>query len=653
MLNRQSPTSLLEFEKVGRVFRTDAGPVHALKGISLTINVGEFVCIAGPSGAGKSTLLNIMGCLDRPSEGSFRLAGRDVGGLTERELATLRSLAVGFVFQDYGLLDSMTTLRNIELPAEYAGVPVKECARQAERLLRFFDLESRKVHFPAELSGGEQQRVAIARALMNGRRIILADEPTGALDSQASEQVLSLFQELASQGNTVVMVSHDSSVANAAARRIELLDGTVVSDSGAHREAAVPARSSLTMLQRTQTAWSAVAQAMRLGIESLRAARLRTALQVGGPVLGVASAIALLGLADGTYQASLKVVGSMGVDRVGIGQLPQPGLATLDTDDVRSIEGLDNVREVTSEQIGMMLVQRGGKDAVEAQVSGTQQKPDFMRTLWPLAAGRYVNRQDGEGMSQVAVIDHTLRDRFFAPGEGPLGEWINVEGVPFEIIGVLAPHPIMQEEPYRSRPSFPPFIFVPFATGKEMLFRDGESMGIGAYVEDIDRLEETASDIRDLLIRRLGHENFVVSTDRLLFGTFRDSIRSRITFLVAIAVPALLAGAAVTMALMLGAIRQRAQEIAIRKAIGARRGDIMRQFIAETCLITLAGISLGVPLGFFAGYVVELVLDAPSAYEPWYIWVVASIAFASALLSGILPARRASALDPVAVLSRE
>ena len=652
-LGGESRTPLIELAGIGRTFATNSAPVRVLKDISVTINSGEFVCLSGPSGAGKSTLLNILGGLDRPSVGSYRFAGRNVGELDDRELARLRRLAFGFVFQDYGLLDSMTAQRNVELPAEYAGIPAQERTRQAEGLLRSIGLDSRKTHLPAELSGGEQQRVAIARALMNGRRIILADEPTGALDSRQSEQVLSLFRELASRGNTVVMVSHDASVARVAERRIELLDGAIAHDSGMHGETPEAARTSPTMSETKQSFLSSMAQAIRTGVDSLRAARLRTALLVGGPVLGVASAIALLGLANGTYQASLKVVGSMGADLVGIGQLPQPGVAALDTDDARSIEGLENVREVVLSQFDRKLVRYGDRYAVELEVFGTQELPSFMKTLWPLAAGRYVTRQDGESMSQVVVVDNIFRDQFFAPQEEPLGEWIDVNGVPFEIIGVLAPHPIMQEEPYRSRPSFPPTIYVPFATGREVLFGDEISMGIAAYAQDIARVEETASDIRDLLIRRLGHEDFVITTDRQIFGAYRDSIRTRVTVLVGIAVPALLAGAAVTMALMLGAIRQRAREIAIRKAVGARRSDISRQFIAETCLITALGIALSVPLGFLAGYVVELGLDAPSAYESWYIWAAAGTALASSLASGIVPARRAARLDPAAALALE
>ena len=648
---KPSRSPVISLEGVGRAFKTDAGTVPALDKVSMSIFNGEFVCVTGPSGSGKSTLLNIIGCLDRPSEGSYRFAGRDVGELGDRELAMLRRLAFGFVFQDYGLLDRMTALRNVALPAEYAGIPAQERSREAEELLGSFGLEGRKTHLPAELSGGEQQRVAIARALMNGRRIILADEPTGALDSRNGEQILSLFRELASRGNTVVMVSHDAAVAGAAERRIELLDGAIAYDSGAHRKPLEPVSSAPEMRERKQSFLASLTQALRAGMDSLRAARLRTALQAGGPLLGVASAIALLGLANGTYQASLKVVGSMGVDRVDIGVLPQPGMRGVNHDDARSIEDVANVREVVLRQFGKKFIRKGDKDLSEVGVNGTQELPSFMKTLWPLATGRYITRQDGENMSQVVVIDNIFRDQMFTPDDEPLGEWIDVEGVPFQIVGVLAPHPIMREEPYRSRPSFPPVTFVPFATGRELLFGEEIRLGMSAYVRDISRLEDTASDIRDLLIRRLGHENFLITTDRQIFGAYRDSIRNRVTVLAGIAVPALLTGAVVTMALMLGAIRQRAREIAIRMAVGARRSDISRQFVAETCLVTALGIALGAPLGFLAGYLVDLVLDAPSAYEPWYIWAAIGAALASALLSGILPARRASTLDPVAALA--
>ena len=488
---------------------------------------------------------------------------------------------------------------------------------------------------------------------MNGRRIILADEPTGALDSCNSEQILSLFQQLASRGHTVVMVSHDAAVADAAERQIELLDGAVARDSGAYRRPSGRASNASTVREKKQSFLASMTQALRTGVDSLRAARLRTALQIGGPVLGVASAIALLGFANGTYQATLKVVGSLGADRIDVSVMPLPGTRSINPDDARSIEGLARVREVALSQYESMFVRYGNRTVEEVDTFGTQDLPSFMKTLWPLAAGRYATRQDGENLSQMVVIDNILRDQFFTPDEEPLGEWIDINGVPFEIIGVLAPHPIMQQEPYSSRASFPPSVFIPFATAREVLFGDEITMSVSAYAKDAERVEEAASDIRDVLIRRLGHEDFMIVTDRQVFGVYRDSVRNRVSLLIGIAVPSLLTGAVVTMALMLGAIRQRAREIAIRMAVGARRSDIFRQFMGETCLITLLAIALGVPLGLFAGYAASVSLNSPSAHEPWYIWAAGGAALASALLSGILPALRASALNPATALARE
>ena len=622
----------------------------ALRDVSMSINNGEFVCVTGPSGSGKSTLLNILGCLDRPTGGSYRFAGHDVEGFGDRELARLRRLVFGFVFQDYGLLDSMTALRNVALPAEYAGIRMQESNRQAEVLLRSLDLENRQLHMPAELSGGEQQRVAIARALMNGRRIILADEPTGALDSQQSEQILSLFRELASRGNTVVLVSHDTSVAATADRRIELLDGSIVGDSGMDTSAPKRPLAFPAGLEPKKRPLSRVAEAFRMGIDALRAGRLRTALLLAGAALGVSSAITLLGLANGTYQASLMVMGSLGADRVGVGQIAQPGIALMGSEEARSVERLANVREAALSQVGETTVRRGDRNIEQVWISGLEKPPEFMYMQWPLALGQYITRQDGEENLQVALLGPRLRNLLFAPGEDPLGAWINVGGIPFEVRGILAPHPILQGENYRSQPP-PPMMWVPYSIGRELLFRDSRSVSLTSHVRDISRLEETAAEIRDVLIRHLGHDQFLVTITQDIVGAYRDSVRLRIRVLTGIAVASLLAGAAVTMALMFSAIRQRAREIAIRIAVGARRNDILRQFVAETSVIILAGTIFGAPLGLIAGYVVNLVVEAPSAYESWFFWAATASAVFVGLASSVLPARRASRLDPVAALS--
>ena len=225
---------LIELRGVGRVFEDEGGArIRVLSDVTLTIEAGELVCVTGPSGSGKSTLLNIIGCLDRPTAGEYCFDGRDVAVLDADELARLRCDEFGFVFQAFNLLESGTSQRNVELPARYLGLEARPARERARKLLESLGLGERLDHRPTELSGGEQQRTSIARALMNGGRVILADEPTGALDSAQGEEVVSLLKGLAERGHTVVIVSHDAAIAAGADRRIALSDGHVVADSGA------------------------------------------------------------------------------------------------------------------------------------------------------------------------------------------------------------------------------------------------------------------------------------------------------------------------------------------------------------------------------------------------------------------------------------
>jgi putative ABC transport system ATP-binding protein len=225
----ERPT-VIELDDVRKVYQTGSMEVAALRGVSLRISQGEYVAIMGPSGSGKSTLMHIVGCLDVPSSGHYRLAGEDVSELTEMELAEIRNRRVGFVFQQFNLLPSLTAWRNVELPLTYAGVPAAQRKERAMLALERVGLGDRVEHKPGELSGGQQQRVAVARALVSDPALILADEPTGNLDSTATEDVLGLFAELHQQGRTVVLITHESEVAERAHRVIRIRDGAVASD---------------------------------------------------------------------------------------------------------------------------------------------------------------------------------------------------------------------------------------------------------------------------------------------------------------------------------------------------------------------------------------------------------------------------------------
>ena len=223
-------SGLIAVSDVVKNYQMGTETVHALRGVSLTIGKGEYVAIMGASGSGKSTLMNILGCLDRPSAGSYVLSGTDVSGLSDNRLAEVRNKEIGFVFQTFNLLPRMSAVANVELPLIYARVPKSERRKRAIDALDIVGLSRRSGHKPNELSGGERQRVAVARALVNRPSLLLADEPTGNLDSRTSKEIMAVFDQIHAQGNTIVLVTHEDDIAEYAHRRVRLLDGEIVTD---------------------------------------------------------------------------------------------------------------------------------------------------------------------------------------------------------------------------------------------------------------------------------------------------------------------------------------------------------------------------------------------------------------------------------------
>lgn len=222
---------MIELEGIGRTFVVGDQEVHALRDLDLHIEAGEYVSIMGPSGSGKSTLLNLLGCLDRPTAGTYRLDGRDVSALDEQELAHLRRDTTGFVFQTFHLIPRLDARGNVELPLLLAGIETRERKNRAERALEAVGLSDRSHHRPDQLSGGQRQRVAIARAVVTRPRVLLADEPTGNLDTQAGDEIVGLLEELNGQGITLIIVTHDSDIARRAGRCVRIVDGKVQSDT--------------------------------------------------------------------------------------------------------------------------------------------------------------------------------------------------------------------------------------------------------------------------------------------------------------------------------------------------------------------------------------------------------------------------------------
>ncbi|HCT27507.1 MAG TPA: macrolide ABC transporter permease/ATP-binding protein MacB, partial [Stenotrophomonas sp.] len=282
--------ALLELQGVSRAYRSAAGEVVVLKEVSLRIDAGEFIAIIGPSGSGKSTLMNILGCLDRPTEGSYRVDGAATEQMSPDQLARLRREHFGFIFQRYNLMENLSATENVALPAVYAGVEADARTARARRLLETLGLGERTTNRPSQLSGGQQQRVSIARSLMNGGAIVLADEPTGALDHASGQQVMAELKRLHGQGHTVILVTHDAAIAAHASRVIEIADGRVVADrhergQAVRQHADAPGRTPTVAAER-RARIDAMHEATRMAIRSMLAHRLRTLLTMLGIIIG-------------------------------------------------------------------------------------------------------------------------------------------------------------------------------------------------------------------------------------------------------------------------------------------------------------------------------------------------------------------------------
>ena len=423
---------MIELREVGRRYLLGQTEVHALEGVSLSIQAGEYVAIIGQSGSGKSTLMNVLGCLDTPSSGQFLIDGQDAAGLGADELAALRRQRFGFIFQRYHLLPHLDARANAALPAVYAGAGHAARQQRAEALLTRLGLGDRLHHKPNELSGGQQQRVSIARSLMNGGHIILADEPTGALDSQSGAEMLTLLGELNGQGHTVILVTHDAHVAGHAKRLIELKDGRVLHDSGtppghhapalASSDAAGPLLAAGGWWQQRRGQWREALQSAAL---ALRGNRLRTALSMLGISIGIAAVVSIMALTSAARSSIEKDVGSFLSGRIPVwrgnanlppGTQPKPFVPG----EIDAIRALPGVKGVTTERETQLVARHSARDAA-VNVVGAEPHTLAARKL-KLALGRQLSAMDRASSAQVALIDEKARKALFKPGESPLGK---------------------------------------------------------------------------------------------------------------------------------------------------------------------------------------------------------------------------------------
>jgi macrolide transport system ATP-binding/permease protein len=440
---------LIELKDIYKNYNLGEIDVPVLKGISLTISQGEFVALMGTSGSGKTTLMNILGCLDRPSSGEYWLEGQDVTGLTSDERALLRNHRLGFVFQTFNLLPRTSALENVIMPMSYNGMQFseQEVHRQGEGLLTRLGLGERLDHEPSQLSGGQQQRVAIARALVNNPSLLLADEPTGNLDSKTSEEMLDLFTRLNQEGVTIILVTHDENVARIAKRIVRISDGRVEADGAAPGPAARgPATGeAAASSRRSLWAWPRLRWMLRTALHGLRRNILRAALTTLGIIIGVAAVIAMMEIGRGSASAIQKTIASMGANNLLIlpGTASSGGVSfgagsvmTLTPQDAEAIlKEAPAVRATAPVVRARTQVIYGNRNWVPIFIYGST--PAFLEVReWPVADGEMFTDQDVRNGSKVCLLGQRLVKELFG-GESPLGKEVRVNNVAFRVIGVL------------------------------------------------------------------------------------------------------------------------------------------------------------------------------------------------------------------------
>jgi macrolide transport system ATP-binding/permease protein len=646
---------LLELHDVERRFRTGDHEVFALRGVNLAIWAGEMVAVIGASGSGKSTVLNILGCLDRPTGGTYRVAGRDIRDLGDDALAQLRREHFGFIFQRDHLLAHLTASANVAVPAIYDGVAAAERRLRADALLTRLGLVDRLDHRPHQLSGGQRQRVSIARALVNGGEVILADEPTGSLDSRSGEEVLAVLHELHALGHTVIIVTHDMNVAAHAGRIIEIHDSEITSDRC--NPSARPAQSGASLApqerarDRARVAfWMNLVEAFRIAWIAIISHPLRTCLTMLGIVIGITSVASMVALGGGAGGRVLELMNAMWTNTITI----RPGrnvgddgvtvaryLSRGDVDALRPQTYVDSI----SPSAFRSLIVRHGNVAVRANVQGVGEL-EFRVQGVKISKGRTFRAEEVDDEAQVAVVDSSAARRLFGTNRDPIGEIILAGTLPLKVIGVTEDPALSQGPDIR--------IWIPYSTAGGRLFGQLFFGQITVRVRDGASTASAESDIEHLLMARHGAKDFYTQNMEAALRSRAQAQQSVRLLVLLVAVISLIVGGIGVMNIMLVSVTERTHEIGVRIAVGARRREIMLQFVVEAVVVCMISGVIGIMLSFAAGPLFALAIpDWTMEFSPRAILLAFLCSVGIGIVFGYLPARRAARLDPISALAHE
>lgn len=603
-------TPLMQVKGLIREFKAGEQTIRVLHDINLTINQGEMVAIIGQSGSGKSTLMNILGCLDQATAGDYKIYGQSVSRLDADALAKLRREHFGFIFQRYHLLGDISARDNVSVPAVYAGMDGQARSARAEKLLADLGLADKIHNRPNQLSGGQQQRVSIARALMNGGDIILADEPTGALDSKSGEDVMKILYDLNAQGHTIIMVTHDPNLAAQAERVIELKDGYVIADYKNDNYQQNHVQPEPILANNRKSVFGSfidrLFEAFKMSLLAMRAHKMRTLLTMLGIIIGIASVVSIVGLGKGSQAQILNNISALGTNTITIRDgypFGDPrrnfGDDNLTPDDAQAVADQPYVLSV-SPQLDANLNVRYRNIQEAASVSGVGQ--DYLSVSGEtLAQGQGFNEQSILRRTQDIIIDDNAKQTFFPDNANPIGEVVLIGSVPGRVIGVLAPN-----TGGFGRSVDTPTLYMPYTT---MMSRIIGGANIESFVALIDSSISSAaaeSAISTLMISRHGTDDFRITNSDSIRQTIESTTTAMTLLISSIAIISLVVGGIGVMNIMLVSVTERTNEIGVRMAVGARQNDIMQQFLIEAVLVCILGGLIGIGLAFAIGELINV-----------------------------------------------
>ena len=646
---------LIEIKGLTKRYGSDKNLVYALKEVRLQIEKGDFVAIIGQSGSGKSTLMNIIGCLDTPTSGSYRINGEEVAKMDSDELANLRAHTFGFVFQKYNLLSSITAQDNVALPAVYIGTDFHSRRKRAEEILTDLELGDRLTNNPNELSGGQQQRVSIGRALMNGGEVILADEPTGALDSNSGKMVMQIINELHQKGHTIILVTHDPIIANYASRVVEIKDGSIIRDERI-KDLLPKQETKQIFTSKKKNSFSLFAdmlkESFKMSVQAIMAHKMRSLLTMLGIIIGIASVVSVVALGRGSQQMIMQNVSSMGTNTIDIypgkthGDRYSGKYKTLNVQDSEVLGAQEYILNSTP------LVTSSGNIlydniSVTGNISGVG--PQYFDAKgYELAIGRELNKKDIDHISSVAVIDDNTRKTLFE-GIDPLGRTILFNKKPLTVIGVA------KKLNLAGPASESLVLWTPYTTAMYKITGNKWINTITVRVADDANSQVAENSITQILTQRHGDKDFFTVNSDSIKQTIESTTNTMTILISSIAFISLLVGGIGVMNIMLVSVTERTKEIGLRMAIGAKQSNIMQQFLIEAILICFIGGFIGILLSgviaftfnMFWGDTMPMLFSVES--------LILAILFSTAIgtIFGFMPAKSAARLNPIEALARD